>query len=145
MEDRTARSKIVSAVGSVNAVDGVLPQVAFLRGFLHGFIAELLEFELIHAARRFEVEADRSRVLANRKRFRLGQPDVLSDQLQGKVGLGSGGFQFALKLNDAFDIGWQKRRSTSNEFKNVLTEKFAVHTRSDTRSNRPVYQMIVRM
>ncbi len=53
MKDRAARSEVVAGVCSVNAIDGVLPQISLCRRFLHRFAAKLLEFELIDAAWEF--------------------------------------------------------------------------------------------
>src|SRR5262249_49818876 len=66
VENRTSGPKIVARVGSINAVDGVLPQITFCRRSLDRLTTEFLKFELIHSTGRFKVKADRPGVLANR-------------------------------------------------------------------------------
>ena len=67
VEDGTAGAEIVTGIPAVDTIDRVLSQIPFRRGFLHRLAAQLFQLQLIDAARRFEIEIDRSGVLANRE------------------------------------------------------------------------------
>ena len=79
-----------------------------------GFLAKILKFELIDVLRGVEEEVDRSGVLTDRKRSSFGETDILRHELKGEVGLRAGRFEFALYLNDVFDVGRQKRRGAAD-------------------------------
>src|SRR5215813_607602 len=76
MKHRTARAEVISGVMAGDAVDRILSQIAFLSGFFHGFLCPLLELELIHILRDFEIKRNRSGVLADGKGLRLGKANV---------------------------------------------------------------------
>src|SRR5215468_582287 len=86
MEDETAQTQIVSGVCPVYAVDGVLPKVTFLSGFLHSVFTQIFDLQLIDTPRCFKEKVDRARILTNWKRAGLRQTDVLSDQFERKIG-----------------------------------------------------------
>src|SRR5205085_5480090 len=79
VEDGAAGAEVVAAVAAGDAIDGVLPQVAFRRGLDDGVAGEFLQFELVETSWRLDVEGDGAGVLANGGAALLGQGDVGGD------------------------------------------------------------------
>src|SRR5262249_36980400 len=64
VENRAAGAKVVAAIPLGDAIDRILPQIAFAGGFNHRIAADVLQFELIESNRRLDVEGYGSRILA---------------------------------------------------------------------------------
>ena len=112
VKSRTSRAQIVSGVLAVDAVDRVLSQVSERGRLLHGLAAHVSKLDLIDTHGCVDVEADRSGVLADRQRFRLGQTDVLGHEFQREVRLGTQKPRaFAGGLSRAEYLAEERRRS----------------------------------
>src|SRR5262245_3681824 len=122
VKNGAAWPQIIASVRAVNAVYRVLPKITLRRRFLNRFTAQFFEFELIDAARRFEIETDRPRVLTDRQRSRFGEADILDHQLQSEVSLRTGRFELTLKIDHGFDIRRQEGGCPADKFKYIVTE-----------------------
>jgi hypothetical protein len=78
MKHRAARPEIVARIRSVYAINRVLAKIALQCCFLYSIATELFECELVEAARSFDVETDRSRILADWQGARFSKTNVLN-------------------------------------------------------------------
>jgi hypothetical protein len=124
MERRCAGSAIGTVVFAGEAVDAVLPEVAFLGGFDDRGLESLADDMPIEFARVVDLKKDAARVLAKRLAFDFGQADVLFDDPEGVIATRVLYFLGATGLNGVDDILGQLGRSLANDLETSLVKLF---------------------
>ena len=86
MECRRARTAVRAVVLARQRIHGILPQITFLRGQLHGFAPDLGERDLVGADRTVHIKQNAAGILTDGLRFIFGDRDILIHDFQSVSG-----------------------------------------------------------